>query len=385
MPTYNDSESICASIDSLMNQTYPNWELLIVDDGSTDNTSDTIKKYKEAKDSKKQIQYYYKENSDQLNSIKFVLDKISGDYVYILHSDDLLYSKTSLEEFIEFEKSHPGYDAYTGNSMIIDVNDNEVKLSKVMKYKRTTNRLALLYLWLGRNLYIDCAFFNTNVFLKSIKESYLDWNMPYWVDLHSYPNLISVKNMDHIMFKYRIHESNYINNDVGKLNVINGELRTATRLMSYFHIPYYRYQYLLYRIFNKLGLAGMFVPIYKQQPQRGKAKVIQFIIEKRFGDTYKNNLFLYALVEFYKNLDSPKANRTLQIKIKDDEKLFLGSDVKEFNLRLQKGELPEIYYYLLDEMKNGFSAISCKKEDLYKVETITKFLCIYPHIKITQI
>ena len=144
MPTYNDSESICASIDSLINQTYPNWELLIVDDGSTDNTSDTIKKYKETMDSKKQIQYYYKENSDQLNSIKFVLDKISGDYVYILHSDDLLYSKTSLEEFIEFEKLHPGYDAYTGNSMIIDVNDNEVKLSKVMKYKRTTNRLALL-------------------------------------------------------------------------------------------------------------------------------------------------------------------------------------------------------------------------------------------------
>lgn len=379
MPTYNDSESICKSIDSVIEQTYSNWELIIVDDGSTDNTKDKIKKYLSL-DNK--IQYYYKENSDQLNAIKYVLDKISGDYVYILHSDDLLYSSDSLKNFVNFEKSNPGYDSYTGDQMLIDANGNEIKISKLMKYKQSINRLALLYLWLGRNLYIDFAFYKTSVFLTTIKESYLTWNMPYWVDLYSEPNLINVKNMDFIMFRYRVHSKNYINSDIGKLNVINGELRTATILMNYFYIPNYKFQYLLYRVFNKIKLANIFVPIYKKQREKNKGKIVKFIIKKRFKDKYKDNLFLSAIVKFYNNSN----DRVVYVdKLKDNEILFLGSDIREFNLKLGKNKLPQIYYKLLSEMEKGFSTIVCSEKDVHKLENITKFLCIYPHVKITSL
>ena len=48
----------------------------------------------------------------------------------------------------------------------------------------------------------------------------------------------------------------------GKLNVINGELRTVTRLMEFYNIPMYKTQFYIYRIFNKLKLASNFSPLY---------------------------------------------------------------------------------------------------------------------------
>ena len=45
MPTYNDKDSIVETFDSVINQTYTNWELIIIDDGSTENTEEVIKNY----------------------------------------------------------------------------------------------------------------------------------------------------------------------------------------------------------------------------------------------------------------------------------------------------------------------------------------------------
>ena len=52
MPTYNDGISIKETLDSVMCQTYENWELVIVNDGSTDETETVIKEYKKQFDTK---------------------------------------------------------------------------------------------------------------------------------------------------------------------------------------------------------------------------------------------------------------------------------------------------------------------------------------------
>ncbi|MEG0301649.1 glycosyltransferase family 2 protein [Cetobacterium sp.] len=69
MPTYNDKDSIIETFDSVINQTYKNWELIIVDDGSTDKTEEVIKNYVEKHNLKDKIKYFYQENQDQLNAI----------------------------------------------------------------------------------------------------------------------------------------------------------------------------------------------------------------------------------------------------------------------------------------------------------------------------
>ena len=108
------------------------------------------------------------------------------------------------------------------------------------------------------------------------------------------------------MLKYRLHSGNYINNEIGKLNVINGELRTVTRLMEFYNIPMYKIQFYIYSIFNKLKLTTNFSPLYFNREEKNKGSIVEFVIKKRFGNEYDKNIFLNALVEFYKSDSSRK-------------------------------------------------------------------------------
>ena len=62
IPTFNRAHMIHLAIKSVFNQTYKNWELIIVDDGSTDNTKEIIDKYIE-KD--KRVKYLYQKNKER--------------------------------------------------------------------------------------------------------------------------------------------------------------------------------------------------------------------------------------------------------------------------------------------------------------------------------
>ena len=60
-PTYNDSESIKETLTSLLNQSYTNWESIIIDDGSTDNTKSIIENFKKENNLENKIKYIYQE------------------------------------------------------------------------------------------------------------------------------------------------------------------------------------------------------------------------------------------------------------------------------------------------------------------------------------
>lgn len=374
MPTYNDSESITETLESVISQDYSNWELLISDDGSTDNTKEVIesfiKKHKENR-----IKYYYQENQDQLNAILNISDKITGDYVYILHSDDLFADNNVLTKANNY-LSNSKADAIISSPIVIDKDSKIMGNQKVKKYKRKEYILALQLLWLGRNYYIDFAFHKKNSFLDNVKNNYLMWNFPFWLNINEEISMLDVENVDFPFFKYRVFEGNYINNEIGKLNVINGELRTASNLMKHYEIPLYKVQYLIFRILNKIRLN--YIPIYLKRETKNKAKVIKFIINKRFSTI--NNRFLKALISYYEK----NSNREIIIeKINPKDFIYYGKDMRKFNNDLLNNHLSNIYDYILNEMEIGFGKILVKTEkDKEKMIIVTKFLCIYPFASI---
>ncbi len=86
--TYNHEKFIAKCIESVLRQTYPNWEQIIVDDGSTDNTESIVREYA-AKDSR--IKYIRKEHEGIMNlknSYNLALDNSTGDLIAILEGDD---------------------------------------------------------------------------------------------------------------------------------------------------------------------------------------------------------------------------------------------------------------------------------------------------------
>ena len=87
VPVYNTEKFIDDCINSVLNQTYSDFELILVDDGSTDKSGEICKKYAAADD---RVLFFGKENSGQIETRCYGISKSHGDYIIFLDSDDIL-------------------------------------------------------------------------------------------------------------------------------------------------------------------------------------------------------------------------------------------------------------------------------------------------------
>lgn len=105
MPVYNSEKYVSEAIDSVCNQSYENWELLIVNDGSTDHSAEIINEYAR-KDSR--IKVFHRKNEGVSMARNFALSRICGDYVTFIDSDDIYYKdrlKRILQVFEQYADS----------------------------------------------------------------------------------------------------------------------------------------------------------------------------------------------------------------------------------------------------------------------------------------
>ena len=107
MPAYNSEEYIRESIESVLVQTYSNWELLIVDDGSTDKTASIVQEYKDIR-----IHYLHQSNCGVAAARNHGIREARGRYVAFLDSDDL-WLPEKLARQLQFMKEQNIVFSYT--------------------------------------------------------------------------------------------------------------------------------------------------------------------------------------------------------------------------------------------------------------------------------
>lgn len=96
--TYNRAKFIRKCLDSIFNQTYKNFELVVVDDGSTDNTKEIIDEYKKMY----KFRYYYKKNTGVGDTRNYAISKVKTKYFMFVDSDDYI-EKDILEKCSKFD------------------------------------------------------------------------------------------------------------------------------------------------------------------------------------------------------------------------------------------------------------------------------------------
>jgi glycosyltransferase involved in cell wall biosynthesis len=144
LPTYNGAKYIRQSIDSCLNQTYQNIELIIVDDGSTDETSDLIKSYKDER-----IRYLRHEKNKGLpHALNTGFTHTTGEYL-TWTSDDNLYAENAIEKMLSFLKNKNCLFVYCDFYQFKDDNlwnQNMVKLPEVIALENG-NRIGPCFLY----------------------------------------------------------------------------------------------------------------------------------------------------------------------------------------------------------------------------------------------
>ena len=142
MPSYNTASYIKETIQSVLAQTYTNWELIIVDDCSTDNTDEVL-----AEINDERIKYFKNEkNSGAAVSRNKALREATGQWIAYLDSDDL-WMPEKLEKQINFMKEN-GYSFSYTNYEEIDVEGNKTGV-RVTGPKKVTKTGMFNYCWPG--------------------------------------------------------------------------------------------------------------------------------------------------------------------------------------------------------------------------------------------
>jgi glycosyltransferase involved in cell wall biosynthesis len=194
IPTYNRENFIKETIDSVLNQTYKNIEILIVDDGSTDNTREIIESINDPR-----IIYIYQDNTGASASRNTGIKNAKGEYVAFLDSDDS-WLPDKLEKQIKFIQNNPQIDICGGWILQFDEKSNKIwKLysepSDIKAYNLFNNPL-----------------FQTTVLLK--KEVLYEYNVFYNPEYKSsndydfFSRLLEFAepyNIPEILAKYRTH------------------------------------------------------------------------------------------------------------------------------------------------------------------------------------
>lgn len=112
IPTYNRAELVSQAVHSVLNQTYKRIEIIVVDDGSTDNTSEVLKKYEG------RIKYIYQERGERSKARNKGFRCSGGNYIAFLDSDDL-WLPTKIEKQVQVLDNKRDVDVvYTGVQFI---------------------------------------------------------------------------------------------------------------------------------------------------------------------------------------------------------------------------------------------------------------------------
>ena len=117
MPVYNAEKYLNETIDTIKNQSFSNWELIIVDDGSTDNSKEICTKLM---NDDKRIKYILQENLGVSHTRNVALENAQGKYIVFVDSDDLIHEDYLKILINSIEKNNS--DISVCNAVIISSN-----------------------------------------------------------------------------------------------------------------------------------------------------------------------------------------------------------------------------------------------------------------------
>lgn len=201
IPVYNAEKYIERALKSLINQSYKNIEVIVVNDGSTDNTEKIVKKYVD------KIRYFYKENGGVASALNLGIKNMKGEYFSWLSHDDVYYTNKIERQIEELKNIDKDNILYSGFELINDKSEflYAWEIASKNEYRKLNNSFyALLLSGLnGCSLLIPKkAFYEVDFFNEDLKCTQ-DYDL--WFKI--FKNGYKIKYMPEVLLQYRIHES----------------------------------------------------------------------------------------------------------------------------------------------------------------------------------
>lgn len=239
VPTYNRAEYVRDAIDSILAQTYQDFEIIVVDDGSTDHTKEVLGRY----DGK--ITYLHQSNGGSGSARNLGIRHARGKYIAFLDSDDFWLS-TLLDSEVRFlEQNH--YDFVHSKMIVTDINGHEAGYKPSRKQENTFDWFIKFGRWSTSTVLVKKECFE--------KVGYFDESLRVVQDYDQWLRIarhFRIGFLNETLSVYRQHENNISNDQLpyyrDKIEVAKKCLKDAEILEQYGPLlveKVAKYQYLL--------------------------------------------------------------------------------------------------------------------------------------------
>ena len=379
IPAYNSAKTIVEALESIKNQTYQNWEIILINDGSQDETEEILRRY--LGNTKLPLKYTKQTHHNYFKAIRHGLKYASGEIIFVLDADKILFNQNVFYRAVSTILGEKCDGMFVGiRAMYQRLKDGKFHL--VRPYYRNEVSLIKTALGLGKNIYTNYAFWRREIFETSVYENYLINGMPVWYNAEN--NLgLRVVNGNFVGLKYRVSKKVNLGDNSLKQNnsktlfELSTNLRTLHHIVSRINVPAYSTQATLYDLINRLHIASLYPSIFKQG--QTSLKEITPLVVKNIKDSELDNVYLKTIVDFSNNFDPQK---TAKIAIPKGTKIYWGTEIDEFSNKLSKNMLDQFYYDLMKIISQGTTIYKIKKDDQKKLEQILDFFTIRDYVKI---
>tara|TARA_B100000989_G_C19523248_1_gene465383 strand:+ start:1588 stop:2535 length:948 start_codon:yes stop_codon:yes gene_type:complete len=205
--TYNDGKLLVQAIKSIINQTYKNIKIIILDDGSDQNSR---KHYKDFIKNNKKIKYYYRRNMGIVKSSQDLLNlakKTDCEYFAKMDGDDISHHKRIEKQVKSIIKNN--YDLVGCNFIRINKNDKKFELNKCTNDKISRfNQLCVESIYAHGSILFKRELVDKNLLYYTGPSQ----KFPYPEDYNMYCNLINkckLGTVNEYLYLYRIHKKSY--------------------------------------------------------------------------------------------------------------------------------------------------------------------------------
>ena len=237
VPAYNHEKYIEKTLNSVIKDNYPNKELVIINDGSNDNTDYAIRKWKDKNQDQIDVNYISRDNKGVTRTLNELVKRSKGEYVTVIASDDYLLLNGIMSRY-RYLQDHPEKAAVFGDCIVVDKNGRKThdsgmtdlyfaKKDRYLTDEGLKREIILAWSVPGGTLMVKRKLYNTIKY----NESYLCEDLDFFLKLVS-KNLLGF--IDERVSAYRVHGKNACMIDENWIRVQKDVIFSFVRNIKYF-------------------------------------------------------------------------------------------------------------------------------------------------------
>ncbi len=253
IPTYNTEQYIKECIESILNQTYQNFEIIVINDGSTDNTLEILNGINDER-----IRVITIENSGQGVARNLALKEATGDYIAFIDSDDFIEQVTfevALNRILQDDSDFVYFDwkyYYQKTGKYAYVSKQDFFHKKVLEQEECKELLKIQHYFTVNKLYKKSFLLENNI---KYGERYIYEDIPFWVRVCMSANRVSL--IQSPLYSVRTNETSTTKSNLNTDRHVNGFIKAFDESIveiknekhKYYFLNYMMNKFLLY--YNK--------------------------------------------------------------------------------------------------------------------------------------